>query len=1240
MFRPIKNFINYIQKNASGSAIFGSNTTIADNETEPGAEEIVTEPTKSIRVESEATREQSARDGRVVETTVVSKLLNEQIENKNMKRIEVNKLSVINCKNTTVEVINGNEPKGISVYDGDDCDADDDIELQIKSSVMLRPPLKRAASLVENLADEVDGELEDVPSQGFLHEYHDGIGIDSQDEFEEYQQEGVEAVSLPSDDGVAVGGEDTADEEFNTEEEDAGDIFLELPSDQEQRLEDSEIIVLNDGDINSSTVSDVPSEDPLAIDDFTQPSNSEIKDMSNPLDSSTNDEASTSADLLWITIDDLKTNTITPNAEKDLPSKAHIITPTSPSQHLLPTTTADKQKLNSALAANTSAAKLSNQHDENAEELRSDGSDSGLGSETSALQTTLNGLADTSQLTAPNDSDAINTPTVNRSKVITNIACNSSGDSGSGGANVTFVDSARTNTSAIVPVAVSAALPSLAALTKPLRSNLKRRLDEDDALIDAAHETQLATTGVGTQVKKLKRSINFENVQVYYFPRQQGFGCVPSAGGCTLGMGARHIGFKTLTLAEHAAELRRAHRLQLQEINPRGSSSDDSEESEEDYLSEGSGSDLDAESNGFLQPVSPKQRRALLKAAGVRKIDAAEKIECRDIRNSREVCGCACVEFCDPETCACSQAGIKCQVDRAMFPCGCTRDACLNTVGRVEFNPTRVRTHFIHTIMRLEMENRQQQNPPLCSTMSSYSLSTACATTATVVGAHTSALPPTPSYANTLPGSYYAMQTQSNYSSGYASPAYPSEPAANYYQQQSTATATHYSAVSSSDLQTTAEQQQQQSFQLDTLDAGLFAGSASATTAYGEMLPAYGSAVGVSASTATVSAYHQNVNYSTQVSTYTAYQQTTSAGPYLPQHNQQSATAAAAAPAQSTLAPPPTTYSSCAVPSLPPYGTATTTAAAAQYQDTSSYALVDTTAPSCISMEDSGGSEVGSDAEGITSAKHISNATNGSTSIINSNSIITIAATNNNNNTSCNKSANNTHIPTDDCKSASKSDISADSDSNFIQLSTPISSATRLSQINDLLQHNRHTTATLVSVSHTTCLSANDGANNVVSSRTVTTDCDYSDSNSQDAIKSDTLDEVKAAKVEVVEILNTTTQSTNSIESTKSCTTNAEPKPSVESVKATALEKAQTVANARHNATEDTGKLMGVDVDSIAATSKNTDEVTKTLSHAEALNDIGSADSAVEQTEDSTAVVITAVGAAVTVAEALNVVSN
>lgn len=50
------------------------------------------------------------------------------------------------------------------------------------------------------------------------------------------------------------------------------------------------------------------------------------------------------------------------------------------------------------------------------------------------------------------------------------------------------------------------------------------------------------------------------------------------------------------------------------------------------------------------------------------------------------------------------------QVDRASFPCGCTQDGCGNVFGRLEFNPKRVRTHFIHTIMRLEMEKKQKKS--------------------------------------------------------------------------------------------------------------------------------------------------------------------------------------------------------------------------------------------------------------------------------------------------------------------------------------------------------------------------------------------------------------------------------------------------------------------------------------------------------------------------------------------------
>lgn len=168
--------------------------------------------------------------------------------------------------------------------------------------------------------------------------------------------------------------------------------------------------------------------------------------------------------------------------------------------------------------------------------------------------------------------------------------------------------------------------------------------------------------------------------------------------------------FRSFTLVEHAIEQRRLYRLKMagNEMNPSSSSSDESKS--DDEISENSLSEADSEAYGFLQPVTARQRRALLKSAGVRKIDTSEKDECRQLRTSREVCGCTCRGYCDPDTCECSQAGIKCQVDRLKpheFPCGCTRDGCGNVNGRIEFNPARVKTHFIHTIMRLELEKRQ-----------------------------------------------------------------------------------------------------------------------------------------------------------------------------------------------------------------------------------------------------------------------------------------------------------------------------------------------------------------------------------------------------------------------------------------------------------------------------------------------------------------------------------------------------
>lgn len=73
-------------------------------------------------------------------------------------------------------------------------------------------------------------------------------------------------------------------------------------------------------------------------------------------------------------------------------------------------------------------------------------------------------------------------------------------------------------------------------------------------------------------------------------------------------------------------------------------------------------SGVNVDDGSFLQPYPSKRRHTLLKAAGVKKIDKEEKRQLHDLRLSRENCGCDCQVYCEPETCSCSLAGIKCQV--------------------------------------------------------------------------------------------------------------------------------------------------------------------------------------------------------------------------------------------------------------------------------------------------------------------------------------------------------------------------------------------------------------------------------------------------------------------------------------------------------------------------------------------------------------------------------------------------
>ncbi|KAM4702449.1 cysteine/serine-rich nuclear protein 2 [Discoglossus pictus] len=244
--------------------------------------------------------------------------------------------------------------------------------------------------------------------------------------------------------------------------------------------------------------------------------------------------------------------------------------------------------------------------------------------------------------------------------------------------------------------------------------------------LNAPTTTELIPTSILKRQKQLRqKNVRFDQVTVYYFSRRQGFTSVPSQGGSSLGMAQRHNSVRKYTLCEFAQEQEVSHREVLREhlkeeklhtrkMKLTKNGTVESEEAEGLTLEDVSDEDIDVDSVEvddyfFLQPLPTKRRRALLRSAGVHRIDAEEKQELRSIRLSREECGCDCRLYCDPEACPCSQAGIKCQVDRMSFPCGCSRDGCSNIAGRIEFNPIRVRTHYLHTIMKLELENKRQQ---------------------------------------------------------------------------------------------------------------------------------------------------------------------------------------------------------------------------------------------------------------------------------------------------------------------------------------------------------------------------------------------------------------------------------------------------------------------------------------------------------------------------------------------------
>ncbi|XP_072220142.1 cysteine/serine-rich nuclear protein 1-like [Leuresthes tenuis] len=228
------------------------------------------------------------------------------------------------------------------------------------------------------------------------------------------------------------------------------------------------------------------------------------------------------------------------------------------------------------------------------------------------------------------------------------------------------------------------------------------------------------------KLTKGQRNVRFDQVTVFSFPRCQGFTGVPSRGGATLGMVQKHSALQRYSVAEHALEQRhkrtqrrreklRQERFEALKHKLIVSGSVDQHEADRlsmdqviDEDTEVLVSDTEQEDGSFLQPFSSKQRQAILQAAEVKFIDREEKRQLHALRLSRQKCGCDCRGFCEPETCACNLAGIRCQVDRFNFPCGCTKDNCGNTQGCIQFDARHVQTHYIHTVMRLELERRLQ----------------------------------------------------------------------------------------------------------------------------------------------------------------------------------------------------------------------------------------------------------------------------------------------------------------------------------------------------------------------------------------------------------------------------------------------------------------------------------------------------------------------------------------------------
>nr|XP_037268002.1 cysteine/serine-rich nuclear protein 1-like [Rhipicephalus microplus] len=223
-------------------------------------------------------------------------------------------------------------------------------------------------------------------------------------------------------------------------------------------------------------------------------------------------------------------------------------------------------------------------------------------------------------------------------------------------------------------------------------------------------------SALGRSPRRQTKTVTFDKVTVYEFPRAQGFASVPTEGGMTLGLGFRHVEEYSVLIRQHVDQPRLRFGAEqsgditaVQAVLKDGMTSSYPTPCHSDEPKEVAVERNSQDGQQQLKPLPWHCRRKLLLDSGVRKIDSSEAKECRYIRASRKRCGCECQGQCLREACSCFLNGIPCQVENASFPCSCREQACENPCGRRQYSPDLAHEHYRHTITRLEAEQAAEE---------------------------------------------------------------------------------------------------------------------------------------------------------------------------------------------------------------------------------------------------------------------------------------------------------------------------------------------------------------------------------------------------------------------------------------------------------------------------------------------------------------------------------------------------